>query len=114
MDETTRARYDARAEVLRALAHPTRLFLLDRLAEGERCVCELTDLVGADISTVSRHLARLRAAGIVGSEKRGNEVHYRLRMPCVLEFLGCCETVLQGRAAREAALAEPSASGAAP
>ena len=56
MDRITRRRLEERAGVIKAMAHPTRLFLVEQLATGERCVCELTDGVGADISTVSRHL----------------------------------------------------------
>lgn len=67
---------------MKALAHPSRLLILDELLlHGERCVCELTKLVGADISTVSRHLAVLRVAGLVSDEKRGLQVFYRLRSP---------------------------------
>jgi DNA-binding transcriptional ArsR family regulator len=87
-------RFEQRARVLKALAHPTRLFLVDELSRGERCVAELTEKVGADMSTVSRHLARLRDAGILLDERRGACVYYRLRMPCVLDFFGCVEAAL--------------------
>ena len=57
---------------MKALAHPSRLFIVDELSRsGERCVCELTEMVGADMSTVSRHLAMLKGAGIIEDEKRG-------------------------------------------
>ena len=65
LDKTTRARLDAQARVMKALAHPTRLFIVEELGRGERCVCELTEMVGADVSTVSKHLALLRNAGVV-------------------------------------------------
>ncbi len=94
MDRTTRRRLEERAEVIKAMAHPSRLYLVEQLAIGERCVCELTDGVGADISTVSRHLGQLRNAGIVESERRGQKVFYRLRTPCVLNFFDCIENVL--------------------
>ncbi len=84
-----------RARVFKALGHPTRLFLVETLAEGERCVCELSAGVEADMSTVSRHLAVLREAGIVEDEKRGAQVFYRLRAPCVLEVFACMDPVLQ-------------------
>ncbi|MHB8970310.1 MAG: ArsR/SmtB family transcription factor [Pirellulaceae bacterium] len=97
MDAKTQARFDARAKVVKALAHPTRLFIVDELSRrGERCVCELTEMVGADISTVSKHLSLLKAAGIVADEKRGNMVYYRLGIPCVSQFFDCIEAVLQG------------------
>lgn len=106
MDDRLRRRYALRARVMRALAHPTRLFLVDLLARGERCVCELAALVGADISTVSRHLAVLKDAGILGCDKRGAQVFYALRAPCVQAWPACVEGVLAERA-RELADARP-------
>ena len=99
MDAKTQARFDARARVLKALAHPSRLFMVDVLSQGERCVCELTEMVGADVSTVSKHLAVLRAAGIVADEKRGMQVYYTLKMPCVLRFFDCVSEVMARSAA---------------
>ena len=99
MDPATLARYEARAKVIKAMAHPTRLFIVDELARsGERCVCELTDLVGTDMSTVSRHLAQLREAGILEDERRGSMVFYRLRVRCALNFFQCVESVLAANA----------------
>jgi ArsR family transcriptional regulator len=99
MDAKTQARYEARAKVLKALAHPTRLFIVDELSQSkERCVCELTEMVGADISTVSKHLAILKEAGIVEIEKRGAAVYYRLAICCVPNFLTCVENVLKTNA----------------
>ena len=84
-----RERMEARARVIKALGHPTRLFMVDELSRGERCVCELTEMVGADVSTVSKHLSVLKQAGVVADEKRGQQVFYRLNRPCVLEFIDC-------------------------
>jgi ArsR family transcriptional regulator len=98
-----KARYAARAKVMKALAHPTRLFIVDQLANGPRCVCELTDMVGADVSTVSRHLSVLREVGILDDDKRGNQVFYSLRVPCVLNWYSCVEGVLQADAKRKLA-----------
>lgn len=98
MDKRALARFEARAEIMKAMAHPTRLFIADELSRGERCVCELTEMVGADVSTVSKHLSILRNAGIVEDEKRGAQVFYRLKMRCVLNFFACVETVLESRA----------------
>jgi ArsR family transcriptional regulator len=96
-DLATKTTFAARARVIKAMAHPSRLFILDRLARREHCVCELTDLIGADISTVSKHLSVLKSAGIVRDEKRGQQVWYTLRTPCVLRFFDCVESVLQAR-----------------
>ena len=77
------------ANFFKALAHSTRLFIVEQLADGEKCVCELTNMIDADMSTVSRHLAVLKNAGIVSSCKRANQVFYSLRTPCILNFLQC-------------------------
>lgn len=91
-----RAKYEARAAIIKALAHPARLMIVDELAgHRERCVWELTEVVGTDISTVSRHLSVLRNAGIVESEQRGTTVYYRLRVKCIGDFFGCVESVLR-------------------
>jgi DNA-binding transcriptional ArsR family regulator len=91
----TKTQYEARARVIKAMAHPSRLRIMDELNRRERCVQELTEMVGADISTVSKHLSILRNAGIVEDEKRGVMVYYRLRVPCILNFFGCVESVLK-------------------
>jgi DNA-binding transcriptional ArsR family regulator len=102
MDDRTRARYEARARIIKALAHPARLFIVDVLAQkGEKCVCELTEMVGTDMSTVSRHLAVLKQSGILEDEKRGSMVYYRLRVCCVTEFFGCVESVLESNAKKQ-------------
>lgn len=79
----------------KALAHPSRLLILDALSERERCVCELTKLVGADQSTVSKHLAVLRQAGIVEDHKKGVMTYYRIRIRCLEGFWRCVEGVLK-------------------
>lgn len=87
--------YEARAKVAKALAHPSRLLMLDALAEGEMCVCDLTKLVGADQSTVSKHLAVLKNAGIVDDRKDGVMTFYRVKIRCLQGFWGCIESVLK-------------------
>ena len=91
----TKVHMEDRARVMKSLAHPSRLFIVDELSRGERCVCELTEMIGADVSTVSKHLALLKQAGVVIDEKRGQQVFYRLRVPCILNFFGCVEAVLE-------------------
>lgn len=98
MNKGTKRKYEARAKIIKALSHPTRLFVVDQLSRGERCVCELTEMIGADISTVSKHLSVLKQAGIVEDEKRGVQVWYKLRVPCILNFFGCVEDVLKSNA----------------
>lgn len=94
-DIVTKEHFEERATIIKAMAHPSRLLMIDELSRGERCVCDLRDLVGHDISTVSKHLAVLKKAGIVEDDKRGKNIYYRLKVPCVLNFFQCVESVLE-------------------
>ena len=105
MDPKEKARYEARAVVIKAMAHGTRLFIVEELSRRERCVCELTEMIGADVSTVSKHLSVLKNAGIVQDEKRGSQVFYSLLVPCVVNFFSCVEAVLKADAKGRSELA---------
>jgi ArsR family transcriptional regulator len=89
--------FKEQAKVLKALANESRLMIVDRLARGECSAGELTELVGTDVSTVSKHLALLRANGIVEDRREGNRVYYRLLTPSVCSFLTCATQVLKER-----------------
>ncbi|OQB20598.1 MAG: HTH-type transcriptional repressor AseR [candidate division BRC1 bacterium ADurb.Bin183] len=95
MNKKRLALLEARARILKAMAHPTRLFIMETLSQREACVCKLSEMIGADISTVSKHLTVLKNAGIVLDEKRGSQVFYNLRCPCILDFFDCVETVIK-------------------
>jgi len=98
-------RYAARARIAKALAHPSRLLMLEAMEGKERCVCELTELVGADQSTVSKHLAVLKQAGLVEDRKEGVMVYYRVKVCCLQGFWDCIEGVLsENLKAQQAAL----------
>jgi ArsR family transcriptional regulator len=90
-----KATQEMRAKIFKALGHPSRLAVVDELARGERCVCELQRLVGSDMSTVSKHLSILRETGIVAIEKRGTNIYYSLKMTCVTKFMSCVHTFLR-------------------
>jgi DNA-binding transcriptional ArsR family regulator len=98
----------SRAKVFKALAHPSRLFILEQLADGEHCVCELTDMIGSDMSTISKHLSVLKSSGIVKDEKRGLQVYYRLKMPCILRFFECVGEVIEINAQEQWEIANPN------
>jgi DNA-binding transcriptional ArsR family regulator len=87
-----------RAAVFKALGHPARLQIVEVLAGGEHCVCDLVKEVGTGWSTVSRHLAVLKAAGVVEDDKRGLQVFYRLTLPCVSTFIECLDAARAGAA----------------
>jgi DNA-binding transcriptional ArsR family regulator len=104
--ERSPAQFRAQAKVMKALAHPTRMFIVDELSRGERCVCDLTEMIEAEMPTVSRHLGILKTAGLIQDDKRGSRIYYRLRVPCCLSFLKCVESVLaadEAEGARRAA-----------
>jgi len=88
-------KYVARARVAKALAHPTRLLILDAISQGEKCVCELVELAGVDQSTVSKHLAILKQAGIIVDRREGPRTFYRPRICCLQPMWECIETVLR-------------------
>jgi len=87
--------YEARAAIAKALAHPSRQLMLDALGDGEMCVYDLTELVGADQSTVSKHLAVLRNAGVVEMRKEGTMTFYSLKIICLQGLWSCIESVLE-------------------
>ena len=97
------ARYEMRAQVLKAMAHPARLVMVEALAEGEKCVCELQKLVGLAMPTVSRHLSQMKNAGIVTCRRNGNQIYYRLLVPCVMNVFTCIDEVLGAEQDRLAA-----------
>ena len=104
MDEKERRRCEARAEIFKALGHPTRLYILEQLQDTPHCVCELTEMVGADTSTVSKHLSILRNVGLVTSDKRGTTVYYSLACACLKQFLQGAESLLRIKAEADSAV----------
>ncbi len=91
---------ERRVRALKALAHPSRLAAVEALKGGERCVCELRELVGSDLSTVSRHLKLLVEAGLLESRREGQKIFYGLKAPCITDYLECLDAVLAGRECR--------------
>jgi DNA-binding transcriptional ArsR family regulator len=87
--------FKQQARVLKALANESRLMIIDRLNRGECSVGELTAMIGSDVSTVSKHLALLRANGIVEDRREGTTIFYRLLTPCVCNSFACASQVLK-------------------
>ena len=83
-----------KAEVFKAMGHPLRLGVIEFLQTGEKCVCEIVEQVGAEISNVSKHLSVLKKSGIVADRRDGLKIMYRLTMPCALDFARCVENVV--------------------
>lgn len=74
--------------------------MLDALAKSSKCVCELQELVGSSMPTVSRHLSQMKHAGIIASRREGNQTYYELLVPCILNVLPCIDAVLHSEAER--------------
>jgi ArsR family transcriptional regulator len=94
MNSQEKEKLRLKADVFKAMGHPIRLGIIEMLAEGEKCVCEIVELMGTDISNISKHLSQLKRNGVVADRKEGLKVYYRINMPCVLEFAHCVETMV--------------------
>jgi ArsR family transcriptional regulator len=98
--ERKRSAASGRALVVKAMAHPARLLFMELLMDGERCVQELTEAAGCDITTVSKHLAVMKNAGLLDCEKRGLQVFYRIACPCFVDFFRCIDLISTSREMR--------------
>lgn len=85
MSTTEETRQEA-ARVFHALSDPTRLEILERLRGGERCVCELQDVLDAAQSRLSFHLRTLKDAGLVTDRREGRWVYYALQPPAIADL----------------------------
>lgn len=90
--------YERQAEILKALAHPVRVAILDFLKDGEQCVCDIAKRVGSERSNVSRHLAVMVSSGVLGYRKEGLKVIYSLKAKCVMDFFDCITVCLRQQA----------------
>src|SRR6056297_2269943 len=93
-NESQKQIYEVRAEILKAMAHPARLQMIDAMAETEMCVCDLAELVDLAVPTVSRHLKTMKSAGIVTTRREGNHIYHTLRFPCATRIFQCIDDVL--------------------
>jgi ArsR family transcriptional regulator len=98
IDNTRILLFERQAEIVKAVAHPLRVAVIDFLKEGEKCVCEVAEHLGSERSNVSRHLAVMVRAGVLSCRKDGLKVFYALKTPCVAEFLSCVTRVLRHQA----------------
>ena len=98
MDAEAKRMYKLMADVISAAGHEIRLAILDYLKDGEQCVCDIAEHVGANRSNVSRHLSVMLNAGLIGQRKDGLKMMYSLRTPCILKITSCVTGVLKDRA----------------
>ena len=94
------AEAEARAGILKAVAHPIRVLMLDALSRGSCCVNDLMGIAQVGQSTISRHLAQLKRAGIVTEQREGNRIIHHLACPCMLRAVDCSMVVLRSASGR--------------
>ena len=92
---------EIRSKIIKAMAHPVRLMMIEFLKKGERSFSDLFDLFQLDKSTVSKHLLVLKEAGIVSSRKSGADMIYRLEVPCVTDFFSCVTAVIESNVKKQ-------------
>jgi len=85
------------AEVMKALAHPVRLMVLESARRGPVTVAEIARSVGRERSVVLRHLQKMVQVGVLHARRQGKTITYSLTIPCVLGFLECAQKVLSAR-----------------
>ena len=90
--------FQKQAEIVKAIAHPLRIAIVDFLKDGEQCVCDIAEHTGSERSNVSRHLAVMVNAGVLEYRKEGLKVVYQLRTPCILVFFSCVTRLLKEQA----------------
>jgi len=98
---------EIRSEVIKAMAHPVRLMVIELLKDGEKSFSELMEYFAIDKSTLSKHISVLKVAGIVSSQKSGVESVFRLQVPCVTEFFSCVTAVIQDKIAQQQCCIRP-------
>jgi DNA-binding transcriptional ArsR family regulator len=98
MDEKKNLLFEKQADIAKAVAHPLRIAIVDFLKDGEKCVCDISEHVSSERSNVSKHLSLMVNAGILDFRKDGLKVIYRLKCPCVMDFLTCVTQVLKHQA----------------
>jgi len=86
---------EKQALILKAISHPVRIAIAEFLKDGEQCVCDIAEFVGAERSNVSKHLSIMANAGLLESRKEGLNVIYRLKCQCIPDFLSCVTDVLK-------------------
>ena len=88
---------EIRSEVIKAMAHPVRLIVIEVLKECEKSFSELMEYFDIDKSTLSKHISVLKNSGIVSSRREGLEMFYHLQVPCVTQFFNCITAVIEDK-----------------
>ncbi|MFC2140628.1 ArsR/SmtB family transcription factor, partial [Candidatus Auribacterota bacterium] len=92
-----------RSKIVKALAHPTRIMMVEFLKTGEKSFSEIFQLFELDKSTISKHLLVLKDVGILSSQKNGWDMVYKLETPCITDFFKCVSAVIEHKQAKKPA-----------
>ena len=92
---------ELRVKIIKAMAHPVRLMVIEFLRGGEHSFSEIFSLFQLDKSTISKHLLVLKEAGIVSSRKTGTDMIYKLEVPCVADFFTCATVVIENNVKKQ-------------
>ena len=87
--------FDMCANILKTLAQPTRLKIIELLQDGEHCVCEIYPAIAHEQCNTSRHLQMMLKNGILSQRKDGLKIYYSLRHPEVLEIVRLAELLVE-------------------
>jgi ArsR family transcriptional regulator len=86
---------ELKAEVLKALAQPTRLKILELLRNGERCICEIVPAINGEQSNISRHISLMQKSNLVTTRKDGVKVMVKVKDPKIFEILDSISLMLK-------------------
>lgn len=87
--------YEKKVQIFKALSNPVRLEIIDFLADGEKCVCEIVDKLNYEQPHISKSLIKLKEAGLIKDRKDGLNVYYSLKICCMGEFFNCLNRILE-------------------
>jgi ArsR family transcriptional regulator len=88
---------ELKAEILKAMAQPTRLKILECLRKGEKCICEIIPLINGEQSNISRHISLMQKCRLVATRKDGVRVMVKVRDPKVFDVLDRISQILQNQ-----------------
>ena len=84
-----------KADILKAMAQPTRLRILELLRDGEKCICEIIPAINGEQSNISRHISLMQKCRLVSTRKDGVKVMVKIRDPRIFEILDRISLVLK-------------------
>ena len=103
--------YKLKTNIIKALANPVRLMIIDCLREGEKCVCEIVEQLQEPQSNTSKSLGILKTNGLIKDRKEGLKVYYRLNLCCINEFFCCLDNIIEENMNQQKELVEKALRG---